>query len=63
MDGTKRKRYYCTHCKQDVSKTTFYDHKRLRLSETDVQLSDTSDSDFELDVPVPGPSQESVGEW
>lgn len=45
-----------------MSKTTFYDHKRLRLSATDVQLSDTSDSDFELDVPVPGPSQESVGE-
>jgi len=57
MDRTeKRKRYYCAHCKQDVP---FYDHKRLRLSATDVQLSDNSDSDFELDfshVSVPGKS-------
>ena len=63
MDGTeKRKRYYCAHCKQDVSQTTFYDHKRLMKLLQNSYVMRTMDSTaqfclsicFPIDLPGTG---------
>ena len=38
-----RKRIYCEHCQKEVSKFTYYRHKRQRLAES--QLSDDCNDD------------------
>ena len=55
-----RKWLYCSHCKQEVPKSTYYRHKKFLLAEEEQDIVFTADNDIEIGNIYQESEQESV---